>query len=57
MLPEMNLQITGCAVPEIDSPTKLPNLVSYLVARGYAKEAIRKILGLNFLRVFGEVWL
>jgi membrane dipeptidase len=27
-----------------------------LVARGYSDEAIRKILGENWLRVFEQVW-
>jgi len=27
-----------------------------MIARGYSDEDIKKILGLNFLRVFKEVW-
>lgn len=34
----------------------LPNVTAGLVARGYADEAILKILGGNYLRVFAEVW-
>jgi membrane dipeptidase len=33
----------------------LPNITKELVARGYKPEDIRKILGGNFLRVFGAV--
>jgi membrane dipeptidase len=33
----------------------LPNITKELVARGYKPEDIRKILGANFLRVFGAV--
>jgi len=33
-----------------------PNITAGLVERGYDPETIRKILGGNFVRVFGEVW-
>lgn len=36
--------------------THFPNLTRGLVARGYAADDIRKILGGNFLRVFEAVW-
>jgi membrane dipeptidase len=35
---------------------ELPNLTAGLVARGHSDEVIRKVLGENFLRVFGQVW-
>ena len=35
--------------------TDLPNLTKGLVKRGYSEDEIRKVLGLNFLRVFKEV--
>ncbi|MEZ4522649.1 MAG: dipeptidase [Thermomicrobiales bacterium] len=35
--------------------TRMPNVTAGLVSRGYSEEDIRGILGLNFLRVFGEV--
>jgi membrane dipeptidase len=34
----------------------LPNLTRALVASGFTDDEIRKILGLNFLRVFEQVW-
>ncbi|MCX6573413.1 MAG: membrane dipeptidase [Candidatus Aminicenantes bacterium] len=33
----------------------MPNITKELVRRGYKPEDIRKILGGNFLRVFGAV--
>ena len=40
----------------IDGFEKIPNVTRGLVARGYSDDAIRKILGGNFLRVFRQVW-
>lgn len=37
-------------------PEQLPELTDMLLARGYAEEAVRGILGENFLRVAKEVW-
>jgi membrane dipeptidase len=43
-------------VPEgLDNAGLLPNITKELVRRGYKPEDIRKILGGNFLRVFGAV--
>jgi membrane dipeptidase len=39
----------------MEDVSKLPNLTKGLVERGYTDEAINKILGDNFLRVFREV--
>jgi membrane dipeptidase len=41
---------------EIDTPDKLPNLAEALAQRGWAPEAISKVLGGNWLRVFEDVW-
>lgn len=35
---------------------ELPNVTRGLVERGHPDEVIRKVLGENYLRVFGEVW-
>jgi len=40
---------------EVDRPSKLPNLVHYLERRGYSDRDIRKILGLNFIRILHQV--
>lgn len=40
----------------IETPETLPNLTDRLLARGYSEQDVRKILGLNWLRVFRDVW-
>lgn len=40
----------------IELPEKMPNLAGALVRSGYSEEEIRKILGLNFVRLFDKVW-
>jgi membrane dipeptidase len=34
----------------------LPRLTERLVSRGFSEQEIRKILGLNWMRVYREVW-
>ena len=38
------------------TPRELPNLTVRLLARGYAPDDVRKLIGGNWLRVFGTVW-
>ncbi|MGE0719382.1 MAG: dipeptidase, partial [Alphaproteobacteria bacterium] len=40
----------------IETPDKLPAIAPALAARGYDADAIRKILGGNWVRVFRAVW-
>lgn len=40
----------------VEMPEKMANLTAGLVQRGYKDEDIKKILGLNLIRVFKEVW-
>ena len=40
----------------LNGPLECVNLAKALLARGYSKVDARKILGENFLRLFGEVW-
>jgi membrane dipeptidase len=39
----------------VDDCSKLPNLTAELLKRGYKHENIKKILGLNFIRVFKDI--
>ena len=34
----------------------MPNMAVELMRRGYEADDVRKILGGNWLRLFGEVW-
>jgi membrane dipeptidase len=43
-------------VQGLASVIDIPNLIEGLVHRGYSREAVTKILGGNFLRVFRDVW-
>jgi len=43
-------------VKGLSSFAEFPNITRGLVARGYSDKDIEKILGLNFLRVFEQVW-
>jgi membrane dipeptidase len=40
----------------IELPEKLPNLTASLIKKGFSDQDIKKILGLNFHRVFKTVW-
>ena len=42
-------------MPDFDQPTDWPNITVKLAERGFNDEELRKLLGLNFLRVFREV--
>jgi membrane dipeptidase len=43
-------------VENLTEATDFPNITAGLVAGGHDDETVRKIIGGNFLRVFGEVW-
>jgi membrane dipeptidase len=47
--------VSGATPQGIDSAADLPKITQALLDRGYNAEDIRKILGGNLLRVFGEV--
>jgi membrane dipeptidase len=40
----------------IETPRSLPNLTEALLGRGYTEADIRKVLGMNWLRVYAQVW-
>ena len=44
-------------VEGLENPTEaFPNIIRWLVARGYSDEDISKAVGGNIMRVLGEVW-
>ena len=42
-------------MPDFDQPTDWPNITAKLAERGFNEDELRKLLGLNFLRVFKDV--
>jgi membrane dipeptidase len=48
--------LDGCTPPPgLEDVTKLPHLTAELLSRGYSEADMEKILGGNYLRVFGQV--
>ena len=43
-------------IPELTGPRKMEMVADALLARGHSERRVEKIIGLNFLRLFGEVW-
>jgi len=43
-------------IPDLNTPRKLERVASALLKRGYSERATEKVLGLNFDRVFKEIW-
>jgi membrane dipeptidase len=43
-------------VPELNTPRRMELLADGLAARGHPDRVIEKVLGANFVRLFGEVW-
>lgn len=41
---------------DIETPKTLPNLTEGLLQRGYAEADVRKVIGMNWLRVYAQVW-
>ncbi len=41
---------------DFETPDKMPNLGSELSKRGYTAEDVSKLLGGNWMRLFGQVW-
>lgn len=42
--------------PGLETPADMPNLAAALLARGYSPDDAARLLGGNWLRLFGEVW-
>jgi membrane dipeptidase len=62
---EEQRQKSGLAAPEEDRPTyvvglntprKIEVIADQLLKRGYSTRTAEKIIGANFVRVFGEIW-
>ena len=43
-------------VPELNVPRRLELIAERLAARGHGSARIAKVLGGNWMRLFGEVW-
>lgn len=43
-------------IPELDAPTRFWNVTQALARRGYSEDDIEKLLGLNWLSLFGHVF-
>ena len=43
-------------VPDFNSPRRMDQIADALAARGHTSARIEKIIGQNWLRLFGEVW-
>jgi membrane dipeptidase len=43
-------------VPELNTPRRLERIADRLLARGHGEGVVRKVVGGNFRRLFGEVW-
>ncbi len=54
-LPGAEKMPTHCRVPELNTPKRLFNLANGLAKRRYKSDAIEKIIGGNFVRLFKDV--
>lgn len=43
-------------IPDINTPRKLELVADALLKKGYGEDVVEKVLGLNFARVFKEIW-
>jgi membrane dipeptidase len=43
-------------VPELNSPRRMERIADALESRGHSSARIEKVLGANWVRLFGEVW-
>lgn len=47
---------TAPFVPDLNDPRRMELIADHLSARGHPDRVIEKVLGANFVRLFGEVW-
>ncbi len=43
-------------IPELTGPRKMEKVADALLARGHSERRVEKVIGLNFMRLFGDVW-
>jgi membrane dipeptidase len=43
-------------IPDLNTPRKMELIADALLKRGHKTTSVEKIMGLNFKRVFGEIW-
>ena len=43
-------------IPDLNTPRKMELIADALLKRGYSATTTEKVLGANFVRVFGEIW-
>ncbi len=43
-------------IPDLNTPRKMELIANALLKRGYSAGTVEKVLGANFVRVFGEIW-
>jgi membrane dipeptidase len=43
-------------IPDLNTPRKMELVANALLKRGYSAATTEKVLGANFVRVFGEIW-
>ncbi|MDP2926467.1 MAG: dipeptidase [Nanoarchaeota archaeon] len=45
-----------CPVKNFETASEFPNVTEKLISRGYSPEDVQKIMGLNWFRLYGQVW-
>ena len=43
-------------IPDLNTPRKMELIADALLKRGYSASVTEKVMGANFVRVFGEIW-
>jgi membrane dipeptidase len=43
-------------IPDLNTPRKMELIADALLKRGHKSGVVEKVIGLNFKRVFGEIW-
>lgn len=43
-------------VPDLNTPRRMERIADLMASRGHGDRVIEKVLGANFVRLFGEVW-